>query len=160
MAFRGFVEGNDISEGAVDVVVTDGFTGNVALKSAEGAARLVGGWMKEALTGSILSKLGALLMMRELKELKRKIDPSSVNGGVFLGVGGAVVKSHGGATAAGVASAVETAAALCGKGFDRDIADTVAKVFRRIEAERAAAVGRGAEASPPTETPNGVRAAE
>ncbi len=132
MAFEGFVEGNDISEGAVDVVVTDGFTGNVALKSAEGAARLVGGWLKEALSGSLLSKLGALLMIRELSALKRRIDPSSVNGGVFLGVNGSVVKSHGGADAAGVASAIKMAAALCGKGFHKEIEGTVARVFGRI----------------------------
>lgn len=132
MAFKGFVEGNDISEGAVDVVVTDGFTGNVALKSAEGAARLVGGWMKDALTGSLLSKLGALLMMRELKVLKDRIDPSSVNGGLFLGLNGIVVKSHGGADAKGVASAITTAAAMSGKGFRREVANTVAAVFDRL----------------------------
>ncbi|MBI1394214.1 MAG: phosphate acyltransferase PlsX [Alphaproteobacteria bacterium] len=137
MAFKGFVEGNDISAGAVDVVVTDGFTGNIALKSAEGAARLVGGWMRDALTGSIMARMGAVLMLRELKELKRKIDPSSVNGGVFLGVNGAVVKSHGGADAAGVASAIDMAAALCGKGFHREIASTVARVFERIKATAA-----------------------
>ena len=131
MAFHGFVEGNDISLGIVDVVVTDGFTGNVALKSAEGAARLVGGWVKEALTGSILSKLGALLMVRELKNLKKRIDPSSVNGGVFLGVNGTVVKSHGGADAAGVASAVKMASTLANKGFRDEIAEQVDIVFRR-----------------------------
>ncbi len=131
MAFQGFVEGNDISEGAVDVVVTDGFTGNVALKSAEGAARLVGGWMKEALTGSLLSKLGALFMMRDLKVLKNRIDPSSVNGGLFLGLNGIVVKSHGGADAKGVASAISTAAAMAGKGFRKEVASTVSAVFER-----------------------------
>ncbi|MFN0025085.1 MAG: phosphate acyltransferase PlsX [Parvularculaceae bacterium] len=136
MAFIGFVEGNDISEGAADVVVTDGFTGNIALKSAEGAARLVGGWIKEALTGSILSKLGALLMVGDLKKLKAKIDPSSVNGGVFLGVNGVVIKSHGGADARGVASAIAMAANLVGKGFRREVSQTVALV--RARAEKAA----------------------
>ncbi len=131
MAFRGFVEGNDISEGAVDVVVTDGFTGNIALKSAEGAARLVGGWMKEALTGSLLSKLGALLMVRELNKLKARIDPSSVNGGLFLGVNGVVVKSHGGADAPGVASAVNLAASMSGKGLRREMTETTRRVFDR-----------------------------
>jgi glycerol-3-phosphate acyltransferase PlsX len=131
MAFMGFVEGNDISQGSVDVVVTDGFTGNIALKSAEGAARLVGGWIKEALTGSPLSKLGALLMMRDLKKLKQRIDPSSVNGGVFLGVNGVVVKSHGGADEKGVAAAIEMAASLVGKGFRKKVAETVALVFER-----------------------------
>lgn len=131
MAFTGFVEGNDISQGSVDVVVTDGFTGNVALKSAEGAARLVGGWIKEALTGSILAKLGALLMMGELRKLKEKIDPSSVNGGVFLGVNGVVVKSHGGADEKGVAAAISMAASLVGRGFRKEVAETVALVHKR-----------------------------
>jgi glycerol-3-phosphate acyltransferase PlsX len=131
MAFTGFVEGNDISQGTVDVVVTDGFTGNIALKSAEGAARLVGGWMKEALTGSLLAKVGSLFMMRDLKKLKQRIDPSSVNGGVFLGVNGVVVKSHGGADEYGVASAISMAANLVGKGFRKEVAETVAIVFQR-----------------------------
>ncbi len=131
MAFMGFVEGNDISQGSVDVVVTDGFTGNIALKSAEGAARLVGGWIREALTGSLLSKLGTLFMIRDLKKLKERIDPSSVNGGVFLGVNGVVVKSHGGADEKGVAAAISMAANLVGKGFRREVAETVAIVFAR-----------------------------
>ncbi|MDZ7627800.1 MAG: phosphate acyltransferase PlsX [Parvularculaceae bacterium] len=134
MAFIGFVEGNDISEGVADVVVTDGFTGNVALKSAEGAARLVGGWIKEALTGSLLAKAGALLMLGDLKKLKAKIDPSSVNGGVFLGVDGVVVKSHGGADANGVASAIQMATTLVGKGFRREVSETLAIVRARTEA--------------------------
>ncbi len=131
MAFHGFVEGNDISQGTVDVVVTDGFTGNIALKSAEGAARLVGGWIKEALTGSLLSKLGALFMIGDLKKLKERIDPSSVNGGVFLGVNGVVVKSHGGADEKGVAAAIGMAANLVGKGFRKEVSETVALVFQR-----------------------------
>ncbi len=138
MAFIGFVEGNDISEGAADVVVTDGFTGNIALKSAEGAARLVGGWIRDALTGSVLAKLGALLMIGDLKKLKAKIDPSSVNGGVFLGVNGVVVKSHGGADAKGVASAIDMAATLVGKGFRREVSETVAVVRARTDAAAAA----------------------
>lgn len=131
MAFTGFVEGNDISRGAVDVVVTDGFTGNIALKSAEGAARLVGGWIKEAMTGSLLAKIGALFMIGELRKLKARIDPSSVNGGVFLGVNGVVVKSHGGADEKGVAAAISMAAGLVGKGFRKEVAETAALVFER-----------------------------
>jgi glycerol-3-phosphate acyltransferase PlsX len=144
MNFKGFVEGNDISLGAVDVVVTDGFTGNIALKSAEGAARLVGGWMREALTGSLLAKLGALLMMSDLKKLKDRIDPSSVNGGVFLGVNGTVVKSHGGANAKGVESAISMAANLTGRGFRRQVSDKVNLVFSRIEQQRLLATDDGA----------------
>lgn len=139
MDFRGFIEGNDISAGAVDVVVTDGFTGNIALKSAEGAARLVSGWMKDALTGSFLAKMGALLMMRELKKLKTKSDPSSVNGGVFLGLNGIVVKSHGSADAAGVASAIRLASSVAGRGFRRDVAQQIAIVTKRWRAQQAAA---------------------
>jgi len=131
MAFIGFVEGNDISQGSVDVVVTDGFTGNIALKSAEGAARLLGGWIKEALTDSLLSKLGAALMMGGLKKLKEKIDPSSVNGGVFLGVNGVVVKSHGSADEKGVAAAIAMATSLVGRGFRKEVAETVALVHQR-----------------------------
>ncbi|MEO1251500.1 MAG: phosphate acyltransferase PlsX [Pseudomonadota bacterium] len=131
MAFKGFVEGNDISGGVVDVVVTDGFTGNVALKSAEGAARLVGSWVKETLTGTVNAKLGALLMRPGLRKLKDRIDPSSVNGGVFLGVNGLVVKSHGGADARGVASAVSMAASLARAPFQKEVAQTVAAVAER-----------------------------
>jgi len=131
MAFKGFVEGNDISQGSVDVVVTDGFTGNIALKSAEGAARLVGGWIRETLRGSLFSKIGALMMVGGLKKLKAKIDPSSVNGGVFLGVNGIVVKSHGGADEKGVAAAISMAAGLVGKGFRKEVAQTVALVHER-----------------------------
>ena len=133
MAFSGFVEGDDISKGAVDVVVTDGFSGNIALKSAEGAARLVGTWMKEALTASLLSKIGALLMSGELKKLKQRIDPSSANGGVLLGLNGTVVKSHGGADAKGFASAVAMAANLARRPFHGEISSTVERVVQRAK---------------------------
>ena len=131
MAFQGFVEGNDISKGAVDVVVTDGFTGNIALKAAEGAARLVGSWVKDALTGTLNAKFGALFMAPGLKKLKDRIDPSSNNGGVFLGVNGLVVKSHGGADARGVSSAVRMAAELSRHPFRDEVAETVKAVMRR-----------------------------
>ena len=131
MAFVGFVEGNDISSGKLDVVVTDGFNGNIALKTAEGAARLVGSWMKEALKTSLNSRLASLLMFRGLKKLKARMDPSSMNGGLLLGVSGIVVKSHGGADARGVRSAVEMTANLAGRPFLAEIADTVSKVAAR-----------------------------
>ena len=131
MAFKGFVEGDDISDGVTDVVVTDGFTGNIALKSAEGAARLVGGWMKDALAGTLNAKLGALFMIPGLRKLKDRIDPSSSNGGVFLGVNGIVVKSHGSSDARGVASALNMAYSLARRPFRQDIADTVQAVMDR-----------------------------
>ncbi|WDI30652.1 phosphate acyltransferase PlsX [Hyphococcus flavus] len=133
MDFKGFVEGNDISKGTVDVVVTDGFTGNVALKSAEGAARLLGQWMKETLTGTLNAKLGALMMAPGLRKLKDRIDPSSNNGGVFLGVNGVVVKSHGGSDARGVASAIKVASSLARRPFQNAIAETVKAVMDRRE---------------------------
>lgn len=131
MAFSGFVEGDDISKGTVDVVVTDGFSGNIALKSAEGAARLVGRWMKEALTGSLLSRIGALMMVGELRKLRDRIDPSSANGGVLLGLNGTVLKSHGGADAKGVASAVAMAANLARHPFHEEISATLTRIRER-----------------------------
>ena len=131
MAFSGFVEGDDISKGTVDVVVTDGFSGNIALKSAEGAARLVGRWMKEALTGSLLSRIGALMMVGELRKLRDRIDPSSANGGVLLGLNGTVLKSHGGADAKGVASAVAMAANLARHPFHEEISTTLTRIRER-----------------------------
>ena len=83
--YRGFVEGDDISAGAVDVVVTDGFTGNVALKTGEGVARMLASHMREAFTSSLPAKAGAVLAMSGLKRLKSLMDPSNVNGGVLLG---------------------------------------------------------------------------
>ncbi len=133
MNFIGFVEGNDISGGDVDVVVTDGFTGNVALKTAEGTARLVGAWVKEALTENILSKIGAVAMMGSLKRLKARMDPSSVNGAPLLGLGGLVVKSHGGADAAGVVSAVKMAEKLAANPFVDEIRRTIASVSARAQ---------------------------
>jgi glycerol-3-phosphate acyltransferase PlsX len=128
--FKGYVEGNDISAGAVDVVVTDGFTGNVALKTAEGTARLVAGYVRTALTSSWLSKIGALLAGRGLKELRGRMDPSSVNGGVLLGLNGVVVKSHGGTDAAGFATALDLAAQLAGSQYRQEVADGLARLVQ------------------------------
>ena len=134
MAFHGFIEGNDISKGTVDVVVTDGFTGNVALKTAEGAARLVGGWVKEALMASLNSKLAAFIMRRGLRKLRERMDPSTANGGVLLGLNGLVVKSHGGADAKGVKYALEMTAALAAHPYHGEIAETISRVSKRAEA--------------------------
>lgn len=120
--FRGYVEGNDIAMGAVDVVVTDGFTGNVALKTAEGTARLVASYVREALTSGVISKMGAALASSGLKRLREKMDPSNVNGGVLLGLNGVVVKSHGGTDAEGYATAVELAADLAASRYMEEVA--------------------------------------
>ena len=94
--FCGFVEGDDIGAGTVDVIVTDGFTGNVALKTAEGTAKLVAHFLRTALTHSLLGRIGAVLASGALRAVRNKLDPRASNGGVFLGVNGLVVKSHGG----------------------------------------------------------------
>ncbi|MFN3212026.1 MAG: phosphate acyltransferase PlsX [Henriciella sp.] len=120
--FRGYVEGNDIAMGAVDVVVTDGFTGNVALKTAEGTARLVASYVREALTSGVISKMGAALASSGLKRLREKMDPSNVNGGVLLGLNGVVVKSHGGTDAEGYATAVDLAADLAASQYMQEVA--------------------------------------
>ncbi len=94
-AYVGFVEGGDLPGSRADVIVTDGFTGNVALKTGEGTAKLVGDYMKEAFAATFLSKIAALLALTSLRRLQKRIDPRRVNGGVFLGLNGMVVKSHG-----------------------------------------------------------------
>ncbi|HEX3809909.1 MAG TPA: phosphate acyltransferase PlsX [Rhizomicrobium sp.] len=121
MEFTGFVEGDNISEGTVDVVVTDGFTGNIALKTAEGTAKLVIFYLRSALRRSLLGRLGGLLASGALKTLRDKLDPRSANGGVFLGLNGVVVKSHGGTDAMGFASALDMAVDMARAGITANI---------------------------------------
>ena len=109
IAFHGFVEGDDISEGTTDVVVTDGFSGNVALKTAEGTAKLVVTFLRTALRRSLFGRIGGLFASGALNALRRKLDPRASNGGIFLGLNGVVVKSHGGTDALGFASALDMA---------------------------------------------------
>lgn len=126
--YKGFVEGHDISEGAVDVVVTDGFSGNVALKTAEGTARLVAGFVRDALTSSMLARIGAVIASGGLRQLKERMDPSSVNGGVLLGLNGVSVKSHGGTDAKGFATALGLAADLALSPFREEVAASLRRV--------------------------------
>jgi glycerol-3-phosphate acyltransferase PlsX len=121
MEFTGFVEGDDIAEGTVDVVVTDGFTGNVALKTAEGTAKLITYYLRTALRRTLLSRLGAALASGAFRILRHKLDPRSANGGIFLGLNGVVVKSHGGTDALGFASALDMA-------IDMARADVIPKI--------------------------------
>jgi glycerol-3-phosphate acyltransferase PlsX len=124
--FEGFVEGGDIPGDRVDVIVTDGFTGNIALKTGEGTAKLVGDFLKEAFKASPLSRIAALLALTSLKRLQKRIDPRRVNGGVFLGLRGTVVKSHGSADATGVSAAIKLAYELAASGFSDRLAARVA----------------------------------
>ena len=115
--YNGFVEGDDIGKGTVDVVVTEGFTGNIALKTAEGTARQVGTYLRNALKADFLSMLGAFFASRALKALKQKMDPRTVNGGVFLGLNGIVIKSHGGTDEIGLKSALGLAYEMAQDGL-------------------------------------------
>lgn len=120
--FVGFVEGSDITSADVDVIVTDGFTGNVALKTAEGIAKLIGEFLGDAFRHSIWSRIGALFALTSLERLKKRIDPRRMNGGVFLGLNGTVVKSHGSADRLGVAAAVGLACRLARSGSSERVA--------------------------------------
>lgn len=128
--FVGFVEGADIPGDKVDVIVTDGFTGNIALKTGEGTAKLIADFLKEAFNATFLSKIAALLAMTSLKRLQKRIDPRRVNGGVFLGLNGTVVKSHGSADATGVSAAIKLAFQLAESGFQERLAARVASTGR------------------------------
>jgi glycerol-3-phosphate acyltransferase PlsX len=113
--YRGFVEGDDIGQGKVDVVVTEGFAGNIALKAAEGTARQIGQYLRGAMTCSLSAKIGYFFARGAFAQLRERMDPRRANGGVFLGLNGIVIKSHGGADAEGYAAAIEV-----GYGVVRD----------------------------------------
>jgi glycerol-3-phosphate acyltransferase PlsX len=124
--FVGFVEGGDLPSNRVDVIVTDGFTGNVALKTGEGTANLISDLLRESLMRTPLSMLGALFARGSLGRLRKRIDPRRVNGGVFLGLNQTVIKSHGSADATGVAAAINLAYRLAQSGFSDKLAARVA----------------------------------
>ncbi|MGZ2412548.1 phosphate acyltransferase [Sphingomonas sp. F9_3S_D5_B_2] len=123
MRFDGFTEGDQLSRGEVDVVVTDGFSGNIALKTAEGTARFVTDLLRRAFTSSLRSKAGFALSRPALNLLKVHLDPNNHNGAVFLGLNGLVVKSHGSATPKGVANAIGVAATMVKSDIIRKIGD-------------------------------------
>ncbi|NBZ87983.1 phosphate acyltransferase PlsX [Stagnihabitans tardus] len=124
--YIGYVEGTDLPSDRVDVIVTDGFTGNVALKTAEGTARLIGDFLRQSFKATLFSKLTAAFASGALNRLRERMDPRRANGGVFLGLNGTVVKSHGGSDATGHAAAVEMAWRLARSGFHERLAARVA----------------------------------
>jgi phosphate acyltransferase len=126
--FHGNVEGDDISKGTVNVVVTEGFTGNVALKTAEGTAKQISSFLRSALSSSLLSKLGAFLAQGAFRAFKERLDPRKHNGGVFVGLTGVVVKSHGGTDALGFATAIDVSIEMVKNGLVAKIAEDVAQV--------------------------------
>jgi phosphate acyltransferase len=127
LAYHGFVEGDDLGKGTVDVVVTEGFTGNIALKTAEGTAKQIAEYLRAAMGRSLMSRIGYLFAKGAFQALKEKMDPRKVNGGVFLGLDGVVIKSHGGTDAVGFASAIEL-------GYEMARYDLLAKVREMIDA--------------------------
>ncbi|MDF1717210.1 MAG: phosphate acyltransferase PlsX [Antarcticimicrobium sp.] len=131
--FVGFVEGRDIPGNVADVIVTDGFTGNVAIKTGEGTAGMIGESLREAFRYSPLSWLASILAITSLRRLQKRIDPRRVNGGVFLGLNGTVVKSHGGADATGVSAAIKLAFHLAQSGFAERLAARVASTAALVE---------------------------
>jgi glycerol-3-phosphate acyltransferase PlsX len=144
--FIGFVEGSDIPSDRVDVIVTDGFTGNIALKTGEGTAKLISDFLREEFNASLFSRLAALFALSTLKRLQKRMDPRRANGGVFLGLNGTVVKSHGSADATGVAAAIGLARQLAAAGFQDRLAARVASAVRSGQ-------DAAAEAAPSTAEP-------
>jgi len=126
--FYGFVEGDDIAAGTTDVVVSDGFTGNIALKTTEGTARLIKEFLGDAFRSSMSSRIGFLLARRGLRKMRDRIDPRRYNGAVFLGLTGIAVKSHGGADAFGFANAIGVAVDMAANGFGEKITADISAV--------------------------------
>lgn len=135
MHYYGFVEGDDLGRGTVDVVVTEGFTGNIALKTAEGTAKQIGSYLRSAMNRSLLSKLGYLLARDAFRILRDKMDPRASNGGVFLGLNGIVIKSHGGTDAMGFASAVDLAMEMARNDLVANIATDLEKFHSTAASE-------------------------
>jgi glycerol-3-phosphate acyltransferase PlsX len=126
--YVGFVEGNQIFSGDVDVVVADGFTGNIALKTMEGLARFIGSVMREEFTASPLRKIGALAAQPALRGIKARLDPSAYNGASMVGLAGVVIKSHGSADRTAFASAVRVAVTEARNGVPGQIVELMARV--------------------------------
>lgn len=121
LEYQGFVEGDDLGKGTVDVVVTEGFSGNIALKASEGTAKQIAEYLRAAMSRTWLARLGYLLAKSAFDRLREKMDPRKVNGGVFLGLNGVVVKSHGGTDAEGFAAAIAVANDMVRNGLLKKI---------------------------------------
>ena len=139
--YKGFVEGDDIGRGKVDVVVTEGFAGNIALKTAEGTARQIGEYLKGAMSRSLSARIGYLFAQSAFRQLRERMDPRRANGGVFLGLNGIVIKSHGGTDAEGFAYAVDV-------GYEMVRYDLLTKINQMLNRD-----GGGLVPNPPTQEP-------
>jgi phosphate acyltransferase len=142
LEYVGFVEGDDIGKGTVDVVVTEGFAGNIALKTAEGTARQIASYLRSEMSRTIWAKIGYLFARGAFRSLREKMDPSRSNGGVFLGLNGVVIKSHGGTDAEGFAAAIDI-------GYDMVRYELLAKISQMLNRDpRVAAEAAAAGATP------------
>lgn len=148
LTYRGFIEGQQIGQGAVDVVVVEGFAGNIALKTAEGTASQISTYLKAAMTSSLVTKIGAYLARSGFRVLKQKMDPRRVNGGTFLGLNGIAVKSHGGTDDYGFASAVDLAYDMADSGLIARLTSDVAMFHPKFTVA-------SAEDAPPPAQANG-----
>jgi glycerol-3-phosphate acyltransferase PlsX len=142
--YVGFVEGNDIGTGKVDVVVTEGFTGNIALKTAEGTAEQIGQYLRSAMASSFRNKLGYLLARAAFTMLRQKMDPRKFNGGVFLGLNGIVIKSHGSTDAAGYSAAIDVGYEMVRHHLLAQIKDALGREMPDAETTVARAAGGAA----------------
>lgn len=127
--YHGFVEGNDITRGTVDVIVTDGYAGNIALKTVEGVGAMTGHFFKQSILSDPLSILGSMLAFFAFRRFKRKVDPRLYNGGVFLGLNGICVKSHGGSDATGFSTALSLATRLARENYIAHVRDDIAALL-------------------------------
>jgi glycerol-3-phosphate acyltransferase PlsX len=125
IVYHGFVEGDDLGKGTVDVVVSEGFSGNIALKTAEGTAKQIAAYLRAAMSRSLFAQIGAFFAQGAFRALKEKMDPRHANGGIFLGLQGIVIKSHGGADAIGFASAVDLGYDMAKSGLVRSISKDI-----------------------------------
>jgi len=140
------VEGDDIGKGTVDVVVTEGFAGNIALKTAEGTAKQLGEYLRAAMSRSLFAKIGYLFARNAFEAVKDKMDPRKVNGGVFLGLNGVVIKSHGGTDPEGFAAAVDL-------GYDMVRYELLAKISQMLGTAQAEMSAKSAADKPATDKP-------
>ncbi|TAJ37414.1 MAG: phosphate acyltransferase PlsX [Reyranella sp.] len=143
VSFHGFVEGNDIGVGKVDVVVTDGFTGNIALKAIEGTAKLYTGFVRDAFKTSTFAKIGYLFASGALVKMRKRVDPRRYNGGVFVGLDGICVKSHGGTDALGFAYAIGVAIDMVRYDYRSKLVEGLAKLHEVASTAEAPALQAG-----------------
>ena len=146
MDYRGFVEGDDIAKGTVDVVVTEGFSGNIALKTAEGTARQIAEYLRAAMSRTLMARIGYFFAQSAFRRLREKLDIRKTNGGVFLGLNGIVVKSHGGADEEGFAAAVELGYDMARRKLLETIRSQLEQFHDRQPAQEPAVAGNSANA--------------